>query len=214
MWRRGHATRGEDGFRARGGGMDPLPGPEEFAEDAGIIDVDAPVPGGAASEAGPVPPAADPYPGAGGLPPAAPDEPPAHATRDWHARPGKPPRGRPPKVTASARSDIAAKISLALEVPGRVWQARDPLCGGVFVAQREEIAGSLTSIVCQSPQLVAWFTGAGGSFMLMLDAMAAMWPVITVAMAHHVYHSVGDDGLAAAGVQDHDGGAGNLRYAA
>src|SRR6185437_5449155 len=127
-------------------------------------------------------------------PPPAPDEPPAHATRRWHDKPGgKQAKGRPPKITGAVRADIDAKISLFLEVPARIWQARDPLCGGVFVAQRAEISSSLTAIVCQSSDLVAWFTGTGGNFMLALDLMAALWPVATCAMAHHVYHSISDD---------------------
>jgi hypothetical protein len=88
------------------------------------------------------------------------------------------------------RTDIDAKISLMLEIPGRVWEARDPVCGGTFVTQRPEISAAFTDIVCQSPDLVAWFTGGGGQFMLWLNVMAACWPVLTVVMAHHVYHSI------------------------
>jgi hypothetical protein len=83
-----------------------------------------------------------------------------------------------------------------LEIPGRVWEARDPVCGGTFVAQRPAISSALTDIVCQSPDLIAWFTGSGGAFMLWLNVAAACWPVLTVIMAHHVYHSIeqGADG--------------------
>jgi len=207
QWKRGHASRGEGGYA--GAAMEPLPGPGAFAEDAGIIDVDANDPGGSASGAlpspgGPGPAAEHPRSPAAGLPPAAPDEPPAHATRRWHDKHGgKSSKARPPKITGAVRSDIDAKISLFLEVPARVWQARDPLCGGVFVAQRAEISASLTAIVCQSSDLVAWFTGTGGNFMLALDLMAALWPVATCAMAHHVYHSIdaGDEGQAPEGVR-------------
>lgn len=167
----------------------PLPGPgaPEWAEDAGIIDVDAlshagdPLSGG---PAGIAPPAGPPP-----EPPA--DEPPAHARRDWHA---KAPRAKvkAPRITAGIRGDIDAKISFALEIPGRLWAARDPLCGGTFVEQRPEISRSLTEIVCRSPQLVEWFTGAGGGFIMFLDLGAALFPVLQAVMAHHVYHSVED----------------------
>jgi len=195
QWKRGHASRGEGGYS--GSAMSPLPGPGAFAEDAGIIDVDADVPGGSPASGdlrpggAPGPAAEHPISPAAGLPPPAPDEPPLHATRNWHNKSGgKQSKGRPPKITGAVRADIDAKISLFLEVPGRVWQARDPLCGGVFVAQRPEISASLTSIVCQSADLVAWFTGTGGNFMLALDLMASLWPVVTCAMAHHVYHTI------------------------
>ena len=99
------------------------------------------------------------------------------------------------------RQDIHAKISFAIEIPGRVWQARDPVCGSVFVQQRDDIAGALTDIVCQSADLVKWFTGPAGNFMLFMNLAGAAWPVVTVAMAHHVYHSIedapGDEGLTA-----------------
>ena len=47
--------------------------------------------------------------------------------------------------------------------------------------------------MCRSPQLVEWFTGTGGGFLLYLDLMAAFWPVVTVVMAHHIYHSIGEE---------------------
>lgn len=128
---------------------------------------------------------------------------PAHAKRSWRRasqrhRERAQARGRggrrpaPVRVTASIRQDIDAKISFALEIPGRLWQAKDPVCGSAFVEQRPEIAGALTEIVCNSPELVAWFTGAGGGFLLYLNLCAAVWPVATLVLAHHIYHSVGD----------------------
>jgi hypothetical protein len=160
---------------------------------ADIIDIDGQsrVRDDAAPPAGP-----DPTPApAGDLPPAAPDEPPLHATREWRDRRGggkAKTAARPPRITNAVRGDIDAKISFALEIPGRLWQARDPVCGSVFVGQRPEISAALTDIVCQSADLVAWFTGPGGNFMMVLNLMAACWPVVTMAMAHHVYHSIED----------------------
>lgn len=195
-WIRGHASRGEGGFTASQAPLRTLPGPDEIDFDAGTIDLDglAPSGPGGANEAGPgSPPAAPGQAPAGGLPPRPADEPPGHARREWRRgkQAARPPR--PGRITAAIRSDIDAKLSLMLEVPGRLWQARDPVCGGVFVAQRPQIAGSLAEIVCRSPQLVEWFTGTGGGFLLYLDALAALWPVATVIMAHHVYHSIGGD---------------------
>jgi hypothetical protein len=194
-WVRGHYSRGEGGYTGRPAGMEPLPGPGQIEFDAGIIDVetvpDQPDPG-SDDESGPGSPPARPAP-AGGLPPPPPDEPPAHARRDWHrqdraAKASKP--GRPPRITAAIRADIDAKISFALEIPGRVWAARDPACGAVFLEQRAEISRAMADIACRSPQLVEWFTGTGGGFLMFLDLGAALWPVVTMIMAHHVYHSV------------------------
>jgi hypothetical protein len=154
-------------------------------DDIGTLEPD-PEPVEAAAPPGPDP-VPDYEPG-----PVLPDPPPAHGRREWRKGKGGPkaPRAKPSKVTAGIRNDIDAKISFALEIPARVWEARDPVCGGTFVEQRPEISAALTEIVCQSPDLIAWFAGGGGQFMLYLNLMAAFWPVVTVAMAHHVYHSI------------------------
>jgi hypothetical protein len=165
----------------------------ELVPDADPADADPHgTPGGAQ-------PATDPPLAAGPLPA---DEPPAHARRDFR-RKRKPAAAGTPKITAGVRGDIHAKISFALDVPGRVWQARDPVCGSVFIQQRDDIAGSLTDIVCQSADLVKFFTGPGGAFMKYLELTAACWPVITVIMAHHVYHSIEDAGGADAPAADY-----------
>jgi hypothetical protein len=44
--------------------------------------------------------------------------------------------------------------------------------------------------VCDSPDLVAFFTGPGGAFMRYLALGAAVMPVVQVVAAHHVYHSI------------------------
>ena len=121
------------------------------------------------------------------------DSGPAHGGKDWRKQAGRDaPKGKgtPRKVSVTVRSDIAAKISLVLEVPGRVWQARDPVCGTAFIEQRPAIAGALTEIVCGSPDLVAWFTGTGGQFMLWFNLVMACWPVAMTVAAHHVYHTI------------------------
>ena len=185
-WKRGHSARGRpDGTRLSAlpspAELDDLP-PEDFGPIIDIIDVGPPEPAGPPRAPAPDGPAPEP----------GDDEPPGHARRDWQA-PRRRARGKRttvPKVTVGVRSDIEAKLSFALEIPARIWQARDPVCGGVFVEQRPEIAGALTEIVCQSPDLIAWFAGGGGQFMLWLNVMAAAWPVVTVVMAHHVYHSI------------------------
>lgn len=165
-----------------------LPGPDDDVdawEDMGVI--------GPESDGEPFG-----WPGDSEVPPEAPeavtvDPEPAHAKREWRKGGGKASGGQPRKptrVTAGVRGDINAKISFALEIPGRIWQARDPACGGTFVEQRPAISDALTEIVCQSPDLIAWFAGSGGQFMLWMNLAAACWPVATVVMAHHVYHTL------------------------
>jgi hypothetical protein len=194
-WRRGHASRG------RGGGG----APSEFAVLAGesevfgdTIDVDGDPP--PTPSAGPAPDETgetDTHAPSDHAGPPGPDEPPAHTRREPRRRRrpireadgGAGPR-KPTRITVAIRGDIESKISFALEIPGRIWQARDPVCGTTFVEQRAEIATAMTEIVCGSPDLVDWFTGAGGQFMLYLNLAAACWPVATMVLAHHVYHTV------------------------
>lgn len=193
-WVRGHASRGEGGYtgdpvRPRG-----LPGPDDpvWDDDADMVDVGELVPD--------EPDASISVPGSAPAPddapvidagPASPDPPPAHGKREWRKQ--DKPRAAPRKaarVTVGIRNDIDAKIRFALQVPGAIWQARDPLCGGVFVQQIPDTAEAFTDIVCDSPDLIAFFTGPGGSFMKFLKVGAALMPVVQVVAAHHVYHSV------------------------
>ncbi len=191
-WARGHSARGVARYAATPeSGPQPMPGPDDPVWDDDTVDVGELVP----DDAEPVPiapgvaePAPEPPRETG---PAAPDPPPAHGKREWRKAAREPgPRPKMTRITAAVRTDIDAKISFALEVPGRVWQAKDPLCGGMFVQQRPDISAALTEIVCQSPDLVAWFAGTGGQFMLWMNLAAAMWPVATVVMGHHVYHTM------------------------
>jgi len=154
------------------------------------------------------PPGAGGSPAADGSPPPPDGEGPLHGRKGWHKAPGRARGGKPGRITVSLRADINAKISMPLEIGGRIWEARDPLCGGVFVRQRPDIADALTDIVCDSPDLVAFFTGPGGAFMKYLNLGAALWPVIEMTAAHHVYRTVALEGT------QEPSGAPEARYAA
>jgi len=132
-----------------------------------------------------------PPPPSGEVP--VPDEPPAHARkrrRTPKITETESKQAKRPRVSVSIRADINAKVSVPLEVGGTIWAARDPLCGGAFLAQRPAVADALTDIICDSPDLVAWFTGPASRFMLYLNLAGALWPVVEMISAHHVYHSV------------------------
>ena len=210
-WKRGHSRRGYAGFQP----IPPPDAPDSAFEDLGLIEpTDSPETVRAKLEAR----AASPYrtaseldgqgddpgddlddDGQGDEPgdeprPVSPG--PAHTRREWRRRKPKGPKprsyqARAPRLTATVRADVDAKISFALEIPGRLWQARDPVCGAAFVEQRPEISAALTEIVCNSPDLLAWFTGAGGGYLLYLNLLATCWPVATLWLAHHIYHSIG-----------------------
>jgi hypothetical protein len=184
--------------------IDGADGVEDLGEIPFPPEAGTPPAGGPPAAESPGPPAPDP--GA--------DEGPGHARKDWRKQhqarvgPTQSGRARAVRVTVSIRADISAKVSMPLAIAGSIWEARDPLCGGTFVRQRPDIADALTDIICDSADLVAFFTGPGGAFMKYLNLGAALWPVIEVAAAHHVYHSVALDGA------ESDAGAPAGRYAA
>jgi hypothetical protein len=104
--------------------------------------------------------------------------------RDQATRPG---RGTVPTVKAAVRRDILAKVSLPLETGAQIWKARDQVCGGRAVEVRPAVADALTDIICQSADLVDFFTGPAGGFMVYLKLGAALWPLAEVFFAHHVF---------------------------
>jgi hypothetical protein len=179
QWKRGHASRGVGGYRPDVHDPPRLPDPGEdydlgeiYPEGDWQPGLDEPEPG----EAGPPPE----------LPP---DEPAAPIPRG-----GKPRRGRqqakPQRVTAAIRGDIEAKLGLMLTIPGNVWAIRDPVCGGTFMQSEPRIRAATLELVLQSPDLIQFFIGAGGGFMLWLNLLTACQPVLVTIWAHHVAHSI------------------------
>jgi hypothetical protein len=94
------------------------------------------------------------------------------------------------KVTASVRRDIEGKLAFALGLSGQMWAMADPMCGTVFLDNADNVAKKLTPIMCQSPEVVRWFTRSG-KFILWVDLMVALWPVLTMIFAHHIAKTVG-----------------------
>jgi hypothetical protein len=162
--------------------MAPLPGPgvPDDELDMGTARPPEPPPAAPDASAGHAPDEDD-EPG--------PDSPPGHLSAAAPKRRGG---ARQVRVSGTARKDIAAKVGVMLAVPGHVWQARDPLCGGTFVRQAPAIADALTDLICESADLVAFFTGPGGGFMKYLTLATALQPVGVVVWAHHIAHSAGE----------------------
>jgi hypothetical protein len=121
------------------------------------------------------------------------DSEPSHARRrrerGGRTRQAREPKAAPTRMTAGLKKDIAAKIEFGLMIPATIWQARDPLCGGVFREQIPDVTEAFVDIVADSPDLIAFFAGPGGGFMKALKLGAALMPVGQVMMAHHVYHT-------------------------
>jgi hypothetical protein len=115
-----------------------------------------------------------------------PDDPPAkHQTSKTRAVRGS------VRITAKVRKDVEGKVAFFLSMLTMGVQLRDPYCGRVLDEQSLKIAEKATPIICQSPQLVEWFTKAGG-YMLWMDLALAVQPVAWMAVQHHLMHTVGD----------------------
>ena len=169
-WARGHFHRGE-------GTWEPVPGPEDAPDLAAMMP----------DELGPVYGSTSVHDRRGDEDQAdelAPDPEPADLRGE---RPRAAGRTGPPKVTAALRRDIEAKVSLPLEIAAQAWKSRDPICGGRAVEQRPATAHALTSIILQSADLIDFFTGPAGGFMVYLELGAALWPILELVLAHHIF---------------------------
>jgi hypothetical protein len=102
---------------------------------------------------------------------------------------------RPPavRVTAAVRKDIKGKIALLAAIPAGMFAQRDPVCGAVLEEQLPEISDALTDLICDSPDLVVFFT-SGAGYMKWLRLAAAAGPVAQIAYQHHIAKSIGQGG--------------------
>jgi hypothetical protein len=123
-----------------------------------------------------------------GPPLAGPDPGPAPVGKGKGHRDG----AGPPRVTAAVRRDVNAKIRFIAVPVCRLWEIRDPVCGGAAVQAEPNASAAFTDIVLQSPDLIAWFTGPAAGFMVYLNLFMAVLPVLQVVYAHHVSHGIKD----------------------
>jgi hypothetical protein len=177
-WKRGHKLKA-------GGKLTPLPGPEDDL-DAGEADPDEPEapgePGGFdvpdwVSEGSDGPPGPEIT---ADKPPGRLAEPRASGRQSGKAR---------TRVTAGIRKDVEAKIRFVLLPAGQAWAIRDAPCGGTFARQEPEISAALAEIVCDSPDLLAWFTGPAGGFMKYFRLLMACQPAAVTVWMHHMAHA-------------------------
>jgi hypothetical protein len=198
-WKRGHAARGVGGYRA---GPAPLPPPGAGVPDdlEGLDNMEPVDPGPSFNPFAFTEEPPEVRPRADGMGPPLPGPSDAGPFRELPADP--PParikaaggRGtKAPKVTAAVRSDVEGKLGIVLHMSGTVWAARDPVCGGAYLAQLPAIRPAMAELILMSPDLVQWFTGVGGGFMLWFQLAAACWPVLATIWAHHGPGAAGQD---------------------
>lgn len=122
------------------------------------------------------------------------------------ARPHKPTAKKTPAadkpVTATVRKDVRGKVAMFLTMFGAGWSARDEHCGQALLdaigdqttpaGASPGIATALTDILCDSPDIVAWFT-TGGSYMKWLTLATTLEPVLSMLFRHHIAHTVAEE---------------------
>ena len=106
----------------------------------------------------------------------------------------------PKKVTAAVKKDIRAKLAFGLALLPTPFHGRDPVCVEAFVScipdRKTEagepvlgVASALTEIICDSPEMVAFFS-TGGRYMKWLQLLMAVQPFAVTIMHHHITHSI------------------------
>jgi len=106
--------------------------------------------------------------------------------RGQRQRKTKPAADQPPvKITKAVQADITGKLAFWLSIPAEPWVRVDPYCGGAYVDQVDEIALKMAPLVCQSPDLVRWFSKSS-TFIMWTELGIAVRPVVEAIIAHHV----------------------------
>ena len=95
------------------------------------------------------------------------------------------PAAPPVKITPALTRDVEGKLALMLAIPAAAWAAADPACGKALSDNLDTITKKAVPLICQSPQVVRWFT-TGGVYLLWIDLLLAVAPVAQMAYRHHV----------------------------
>jgi hypothetical protein len=97
------------------------------------------------------------------------------------------PKYSPPplRITKKVRDDVEGKLGFILTMTGTMASVADPVCGGAFVDNADNVAKKMTPIICKSPDMVAKITKSG-DMMLYVDLLWACWPILIVIAGHHL----------------------------
>lgn len=111
---------------------------------------------------------------------------------------------KPVRVTQALKKDVRGKLAMLLGITGAAWSNRDQICGGMLLQsipdrvddesgeQVPGLATAIADIVCDSPDMVKWFT-TSGKYMKWITLALAAQPVLTVIAGHHVMHTITEE---------------------
>ncbi len=89
------------------------------------------------------------------------------------------------EVSKNVVKDIEGKVTFLLGMSSAMLASADPICVTVFQRNIPDISKAIVPLICQSPDMVTFFTKKGG-FLLWINLGAACWPVIQTIIAHHL----------------------------
>jgi len=96
-------------------------------------------------------------------------------------------------VSARTRKRISAELQVWGEILAMPLQARDPICGEVVAQQMEPVCDRISAILGRYPDLAAKFLGSTVAADV-VGLLAALKPIAMVVTAHHITHTIGDNG--------------------
>lgn len=88
------------------------------------------------------------------------------------------------RITKRVRDDVQGKLAFMLTMVGSVASITDPVCGGAFLYNADNVAEKMTPLICKSPEMVARLTKSG-DVMLYVDLLWALWPMLGIIATHH-----------------------------
>lgn len=97
------------------------------------------------------------------------------------------------RVTVAVKKDVTAKVAFMLGLPAGMWKMADEHCGTVAVESVPGVAETLGEIICDSPDLVKWFT-SGGNYVRYLELVTRLQALAVAVYQHHIAHSIPEAG--------------------
>jgi len=88
-------------------------------------------------------------------------------------------------ISPRVRKDVQGKLAFMFSMTANMVTILDPVCGPALQKQTPEITKALTPLLCQSSAVVAWFQKTS-NFMLYVNLMMAVWPVLVALYGHHL----------------------------
>jgi hypothetical protein len=92
-------------------------------------------------------------------------------------------------VNSRIQKEIQESVEAYLGMFAAGWAMKDPVCGSVALDTLPNIAAKAVPLLSRNPKVVAYLT-KGSNFKEVMDFIFACLPLIQVAYAHHMAHTI------------------------